>query len=74
MAMRDEDVESAALQLPRKVRARLAERLIASLDEEDEIEQAWNEEVARRVREVDSGEVKLVPGKQVMDRIRARLR
>jgi len=74
MAMRDEEVESAALQLPRKVRARLAERLIASLDEEDEIEQAWNEEIERRVREVDSGEVKLIPGKQVMDRIRARLR
>jgi putative addiction module component (TIGR02574 family) len=74
MAMRDEEVESAALQLPRKVRARLAERLITSLDEEDEIEAAWNEEIARRVREVDSGEVKLVPGKQVMDRIRARLR
>ncbi len=74
MAMRDEEVESAALQLPRKVRARLAAQLIASLDEEDEIERAWNEEVERRVREVDSGEVKLIPGKQVMDRIRARLR
>ena len=74
MAMRDEEVESAALQLPRKVRARLAERLISSLDEEDEIEAAWNQEIERRVREVDSGEVKLIPGKQVMDRIRARLR
>jgi putative addiction module component (TIGR02574 family) len=74
MSIHTEEVESAALQLPRSNRARLAERLIASLDEEDEIEAAWNEEIERRVREVDSGEVKLVPGKQVHDRIRARLR
>ena len=74
MSIHAEEVESAALQLPRTHRARLAERLIASLDEEDEVEAAWNEEIERRVREVDSGEVKLIPGKQVMDRIRARLR
>ena len=33
MATIIDDVESAALQLPRAERARLAERLIASLDE-----------------------------------------
>lgn len=32
-----EEVESAALQLPREARARIAERLIASLDEETRI-------------------------------------
>ncbi|HEX2201686.1 MAG TPA: addiction module protein [Longimicrobium sp.] len=74
MAMRFEEVESAALQLPRTERARIAERLIASLDEDAEIEQAWLDEVERRVREVDAGEVQLIPGDQVMDEIRALLR
>ena len=74
MAMRDEEVESAALQLPRKVRARLAAQLIKSLDEEDEVEAAWAEELERRVREVDSGEVDLIPGEQVMEEMRSLLR
>jgi putative addiction module component (TIGR02574 family) len=75
MAMRDEEVESAALQLPRKVRARLAAQLIKSLDEEeDEIQSAWAEELERRVREVDSGEVDLIPGDQVMEEMRSLLR
>lgn len=74
MAIHAEEVESAALQLPRPDRARLAERLIASLDEEDEIEQAWAAEIERRVREVDSGEVELIPGEQVMADMRSLLR
>ncbi len=60
-----EDVESAALQLPRAERARLAERLIASLDEDTEIEQAWAEEIRRRVHELRSGAVQPIPGEQV---------
>jgi putative addiction module component (TIGR02574 family) len=60
-----EDVESAAMQLPRAERARLAERLIASLDEDTEIEQAWAEEIRRRVEELRSGAVQPIPGEQV---------
>lgn len=43
------------LQLPTHVRARLAESLIASLDEDSAVEQAWREEVARRVAVLDAG-------------------
>lgn len=44
--------EAEILKLPRSVRARLAERLIGSLDEEQgsqtEIEEAWSQEADRR--------------------------
>ena len=71
--MRFEEIESAALQLPRPERARLAERLIASLDADGEIEHAWVVELERRVREVDSGEVEMIPGEQVMHEMRSLL-
>ena len=60
-----ETVEAAALQLPRAERARLAERLIASLDEDAAIEQAWAEEIRRRVEELRTGRVQPIPGEQV---------
>lgn len=69
-----DEIESAALRLPRAERARLAARLIASLDEDSEIEQAWADELERRVREVDAGEVELIRGEQVMAEIRSLLR
>jgi putative addiction module component (TIGR02574 family) len=64
-----DEIESAAMQLPPAERARLAERLIASLDEEAEIEKAWAEEVRRRVAELRSGEVEPIPGEQVFEEL-----
>ncbi len=55
-----EDLESAALQLPQEARARLAARLIESLDEEARIERTWAAEVRDRVRAIDSGEMDLL--------------
>lgn len=69
-----ENVESAALQLPRAERARLAERLIASLDEDAEIEQAWAKEIRRRVEELRAGTVQANPGEQVFDELKSLLR
>lgn len=74
MASTAEHVESAALQLSRAERARLAERLIASLDEDSEIERAWAEEIERRVAELRSGKVKPIPGDQVFDELEDLLR
>lgn len=70
MASTAENLESAVLQLPRSERARLAERLIASLDEESEIESAWAEEIERRVADFRSGKVKPIPGEQVFDELK----
>lgn len=58
------------LQLPLHVRARLAESLIASLDEEAEVEQAWRAEVARRVAALDAGSARTRPLAEVMRELR----
>ena len=53
-------LESAALLLPPEERARLAERLLASLDIDPEVEAAWAVEVARRLADWDAGLVDAV--------------
>jgi putative addiction module component (TIGR02574 family) len=65
-----EDLESAVLQLPREQRARLAERLIASLDEDAAVERAWAAEIRRRVDELHSGRVQTIPGEQVFEELK----
>lgn len=44
-------VEAAVRLLPPEERARLAERLIASLEGNAEVEKAWEEEINRRIAE-----------------------
>jgi putative addiction module component (TIGR02574 family) len=68
------DIESQALKLPSHERARLAEVLIASLDEEDEVSWAWADEADRRFEELLSGAVAGIPAEEVFARIRARAR
>jgi len=57
-------------------RARLAEELLASLegDLDSDVEAAWGVEIQRRVAEIDSGAVKLVPADEVFARVRGSLR
>lgn len=69
-----QELEAEILRLPSHERARLAEVLIASLEEEDEIARAWAEEAERRYEELRSGEVEAVPAEEVFARIRSRLR
>jgi putative addiction module component (TIGR02574 family) len=66
-------LEAAALSLPRSERARLAERLIASLDEDSEVEQAWAAEIRRRLDSIDRGEVEMIPAEQVLAEARRRI-
>jgi len=49
-----------ALELPPEARAALAGSLLESLDGEVDAsaEEEWNQEIARRIAELDSGEVK----------------
>ncbi len=69
-----QELESEILKLPSHERARLAELLIASLDEEDEITQAWADEAERRYQELRSGTVQAIPSEEVFARVRSRLR
>jgi putative addiction module component (TIGR02574 family) len=59
--MSTEQIERELLRLPASERARLAERLIASLDDNAEVDLAWAEEVRRRDEELDSGAVQSLP-------------
>ena len=65
-----------ALSLPPKARADIAGTLLRSLDVEDDpdVEAAWAVEIERRLRDVQSGKVKLIPWEQVRRRLRAGLR
>jgi hypothetical protein len=54
--------------LPAKDRTYLAERLLASLEEED-LERQWIDEANRRREEVRSGQVKPIPAAEVYRRI-----
>jgi putative addiction module component (TIGR02574 family) len=52
-----------ALALPAEARAALAGSLFESLDEtvDASAEEEWNEEIARRIQELDSGKVRTIP-------------
>ena len=50
-----ETLEAAALQLTSADRARLVERLIATLEADREVEEAWAAEVERRQTEMENG-------------------
>ena len=60
-----------ALALPPNERADLAANLLDSLDEgEDEgVEEAWAQEIGRRVEEVESGRVKPIPWSEARERL-----
>jgi putative addiction module component (TIGR02574 family) len=67
-------LEAAALLLPPEERARLAERLIASLDRDPEVAAAWDEEIRRRIEELDAGRLESRPAEEVFEEARSRLR
>lgn len=70
--MKTEEIEQELLKLPLAERARLAERLIASLDGDSEIEAAWIAEVRRRDEELVSGAVEAIPLEDALTSIRNR--
>ena len=76
MATPARDLESQALRLPRKARARLAHRLISSLDPkvDTDIEKVWLHEAERRLRELKSGKAAAIPTEKVVRKVRAALR
>jgi putative addiction module component (TIGR02574 family) len=67
-------VVSDALSLPAKSRAKLAERLLESLDDpkQKEIDRLWAEEVEDRIDAYERGELNAIPGKEVFRRLKPR--
>lgn len=69
-----DEILSAALSLSPGARAMLADHLLESLDGEDQkrIDAIWAEEAERRVRAIDEGRTKLIPGEEVLAKLRSR--
>ena len=67
-----EELFKEVLSLPIEIRTELTERLIASLAEDisPEILEAQLKEVRRRIVDAESDETKLVPGEEVLVRVR----
>ena len=70
------EIEAQALSLPPKERSELAHRLLVSLDGEPEdspeaIAKAWDEEIERRVADMDAGRTKWIPADEVFKEIDA---
>ena len=70
------EIEEQALRLPLKERSELAHRLLVSLDGEPEdspeaIAKAWEEEISRRVADMDAGRTKWIPADEVFKEIDA---
>ena len=66
-------VESQALELSPKERVQLADRLLASLNSDPQIEDAWFVEVERRLAEIEAGRSVLVPVELAIERARQSL-
>lgn len=73
-----EELENQALQLSPKERGELIHRLIVSLEGEPEespeaIAKAWDDEIARRVADMEAGRTKWIPADEVMTQLRAKI-
>jgi putative addiction module component (TIGR02574 family) len=64
------------MKLPRRERARLAQRLISSLEQEIDpnAEKLWLTEAERRLSELRSGKVAPIPADKVLKKARSALR
>jgi putative addiction module component (TIGR02574 family) len=69
-----EDILKEALELPEVDRDLIADSLWRSIDRpaESVLSEEWSAEIERRIAEIDSGKVKLVPGEEVLAQLRAK--
>ena len=74
MGIQLEMLEVEALKLTSGERAAFAQVLLASLDEDAEIEEAWASEVERRIADVESGAVQVIPIAEALAQVRAALK
>ncbi len=79
MSLTVHELEAEARHLTSAERADLAQRLFASLEDEEpagsetEVEQAWLDEADRRYERYRAGETQAVPAADALARVRARL-
>jgi putative addiction module component (TIGR02574 family) len=69
-----EILAAQALKLTASERAAFAQLLLASLDEDADIDQAWALEVEHRIGEIERGESRAIPIKDALAQVRATLK
>ena len=74
MSLPIEVLEAELLRLPSVDRARLLDRVVASLDSDRARDEAWDRLAAERDAEIDSGASAPVSGPEAVERIRSKLR
>jgi putative addiction module component (TIGR02574 family) len=71
MSMSLEVLENELLNLSLTDRASLLDRLVLSIETDREVQSAWSAEAARRSDEIRKGDVKAVPGNEVLSALLA---
>jgi len=76
MARAISDIEREIRTLKRPEQERLLRALLEELDgpADPDADRAWLDEVQRRSADFDAGRVKTIPGDEVFERVRARLK
>ena len=74
MGNRLELLEAEALTLTPGERAAFAQLLLASLDEDAGIDDAWAEEIERRIADVENGTSQVIPIAEALAQARAALK
>jgi putative addiction module component (TIGR02574 family) len=70
-----DELINEAISLPVEQRVRLVDELLNSLNpSQAEIDELWSIEAERRVDEIEQGKVKVIPGEEVFNKLRKRLR
>ena len=74
--MTQRDILQAALSLPESARAEIADKLLMSLDAQDqsEIDALWAQEAEARIEAYERGEIKAISGDEVFASIKGRRR
>ena len=72
MSMTVDQIVAEARQLPREKKTELFDLLLVETfaQPDPEIDTAWRLETRRRIAEIESGQVKGIPGEQVMAELR----
>ena len=72
-----EKISKEVMNLPDEEKISLVNLLLEDLDgvedSEEEVQQAWDEEIQKRIKTIDSGEVEGIPAEEVFAEARKRL-
>ena len=70
--MNRDEIKAAALTLSEDERHALAWELLEDAGLAPEVSAAWENEIGRRIAEIDAGQVEMIPAEQVFAELQAR--